>query len=111
MFLVLFTSARFNPGPGTYDPKNNLDPQGKYFVAKIKNSGAPSFSLPSLQRFKESKIDTKPGPASYLLKIGIGDPTSHFSSTFNSPKARTFYHSDRKTIDISKDVKSKIYHK
>ena len=40
------------------------------------------------------------------MKIGIGDGSSQFVSTFKSPKARTFYHSDRKTIEISKDTRS-----
>jgi hypothetical protein len=69
----------------------------------MKNSGAPAFSLPSLSRFDVAKSDTKPGPGAYNLKIGIGDAASSFISTFKSPKTRTFYHSDRKTIDITKD--------
>ena len=43
------------------------------------------------------------------MNIGIGDSTSQFVSTFKSPKARTFYHSDRKTIEISKDMRSNYY--
>jgi len=46
-----------------------------------------------------------PGPGQYDLKIGIGDPTSTFMSNFKSPKTRTFYHADRKTIDIPDDHK------
>lgn len=70
----------------------------------MKNSGAPSFSLPSLKRFNELKPDGKPGPGAYDLKIGISDSASQFISTFKSPKTRTYYHSDRKTIDIPKDA-------
>jgi hypothetical protein len=91
----LLTSTRFNPGPGAYDPKTNFNPNGTYFVANIHNSKAPTFSLPSLPRFKDEKRDGKPGPASYQLKVGIADPTSSFVSTFRSPKVRSFYHSDR----------------
>lgn len=45
-----------------------------------------------------------PGPGAYTLKVGIGDTASSFLSTFTSPKTRTFYHSDRKTIDIPKHI-------
>ena len=108
-FIVMLTTVRQNPGPGAYDPPSSLQANGKYFEAKLKNSGAPTFSLPSLQRFKE-KLDYRPGPGAYNLKVGISDSTSFYLSTFTSPKTRTFYHSDRKTIDITKDAKSKFYH-
>jgi hypothetical protein len=49
--LVLLTTIRQNPGPGTYEPKANVDKVGKCFISTIKNTGAPSFSLPSLPRF------------------------------------------------------------
>ena len=73
----------------------------------MKNSGATTFSLPSLPRFLNEKKDNRPGPATYNLKLGISDSSS--VSTFKSPKARTFYHSDRRTIEISKDTRSKSY--
>lgn len=50
-----------------------------------------------------------PGPGAYTLKVGIGDTASSFLSTFTSPKTRTFYHSDRKTIDIPKHIMSNKY--
>ena len=103
---MLLTTARFTPGPGAYEPKTNLSKTGEYFVAKFKNSNAPSFNLPSLPRFKESKKETVPGPGAYTLKVGISDPSASFISGFKSPKTRTFYHSDRKTIDIPKDSRS-----
>jgi hypothetical protein len=56
-----------------------------------------------LPRFKDEKKDTRPGPGAYALKVGIADPTSTFVSTFNSPKIRTFYHSDRRTLELTKD--------
>ena len=95
------------PGPGAYDPKTTLSPNGSYMIAGIPNSKAPSFSLPSLPRFRESRLDQKPGPGAYNLKVGISDSAASFISTFKSPKVRTFYHSDRKTIDIPKDSSSK----
>jgi hypothetical protein len=82
---------------------------GKCFVSNIKNTGAPTFSLPSLPRFKQEKNDNVPGPGTYQLKIGISDPAHQFMSSFKSPKTRTFYHSDRKTIDIPNDAKSNCY--
>lgn len=103
----MLTTTRNNPGPGAYEPKTTINNDGRYFVATMKNSGAPTFSLPSLPRFQNEKADTKPGPGAYTLKIGISDNASSFISTFKSPKTRTFYHSDRKTIEISKDTRSK----
>jgi len=91
----MLTSTRFNPGPGSYDPKTNFNPNGTYFVASIHNSKAPTFSLPSLPRFKDDKSGSRPGPGSYQFKVGIADPASSFVSTFRSPKVRSFYHSDR----------------
>ena len=98
---------RHNPGPGAYEPKLSTNSDGKYFIASMKNSGAPTFSLPSLSRFSNDKKDNVPGPGNYNLKIGISDPVHQFVSTFRSPKTRTFYHCDRKTIEILNDLKSK----
>jgi hypothetical protein len=106
--LVLLTTVRHNPGPGAYEPKDNTDAKGKYFVSSIKNSGAPAFSLPSLPRFISQKQDDVPGPGAYTLKTGISDPAHRFMSSFKSPKTRTFYHCDRKTIEILNDAKSKF---
>lgn len=106
--LVMLTTTRLNPGPGAYDPKTSINANGSYYIAKIPNSKAPTFSLPSLPRFQHNKLDTRPGPGAYSLKIGITDPGSTFISTFKSPKVRTFYHSDRKTIDIPKGSNSKV---
>lgn len=39
LIIVLLTSVRHNPGPGTYEPKNTLSTVGKYFVSTIKNTG------------------------------------------------------------------------
>jgi Sperm-tail PG-rich repeat len=103
------TTIRQNPGPGTYEPKANVDKVGKCFISTIKNTGAPSFSLPSLPRFQHEKNENVPGPGAYSLKIGISDPAHQFMSSFRSPKTRTFYHSDRKTIDIPNDARSKNY--
>lgn len=106
----MLTTTRYNPGPGAYQPKTNFDPQGKYFIAGLSNSKAPTFSLPSLPRFSNGNKDTRPGPGAYDLKVGISDPTSSFISSFKTPKVRTFYHSDRKTIEILKDLKGNNTH-
>ena len=71
--LVLLTSVRQNPGPGTYEPKNNINNVGKYFVSTIKNIATPSFSQSSQSRFSLEKADIVPGPGAYTLKIGIAD--------------------------------------
>lgn len=102
----MLTTARHNPGPGAYEPKTAISATGSYLVAGLKNSKAPCFSLPSLPRFNYEKRERSPGPGAYNLKIGVGDSASQFISTFTSPKTRTFYHSDRKTIDIPSQIRS-----
>ena len=47
-FKVMLTSTRLNPGPGAYEPKTFTNPTGIYFISSVKNSKAPTFSLPSL---------------------------------------------------------------
>lgn len=47
--LVMLTSARFNPGPGAYEPKTSITPTGEYFISTMKNSKAPHFSLPKVK--------------------------------------------------------------
>ena len=72
----------------------------------MRSSGATTFSLPSLNRFQLIKQDEVPGPGAYPIKTGISDPAFKFISNFKSPKTRTFYHADRKTIDIPSDCKN-----
>ena len=103
----MLTSTRHNPGPGTYDVKPSISATGHYSVAGFKDSKAPNFSLPSLARFQYDKRERSPGPGAYAMKTGISDNGSQFISTFKSPKTRTFYHSDRKTIDIPSSIRSK----
>lgn len=106
--IVLLTTIRQNPGPGAYEPKTSTSKDGKYFIASMKSSKAPTFSLPSLARFDRKEPHMIPGPGAYALKTGIADASASFISTVKGPKTRTFYHADRKTIDIPNDVKSII---
>lgn len=104
LIIVMLTSVRFNPGPGAYEPKNTITPTGEYYVSNMKNSGAPHFSLPKVSPGHNTKKDGSPGPGSYSIKTGLSDDNAHFISTIKGPKAKTFYHFDRKTIDIPKYV-------
>jgi hypothetical protein len=106
----MLTNTRHNPGPGAYEPRTSISATGTYMLAGMKNSNATKFSLPSLSRFDHAEKERSPGPGAYSLKVGISDNASQFISTFRSPKTRTFYHSDRKTIDIPNSVKSKVNH-
>ncbi len=54
-------------------------------------------------------MDYRPGPGAYYSKIGIADKGYQYVSTVKSPKTRTFYHSDRRTIDIPKESKCNFY--
>ena len=108
----MLTTVRHNPGPGAYDPKTSITPNGNYFIASMRNSGAPFFSLPKVGKGSTVKVggrDGSPGPGSYNIKTGISDNADRFISTFHAPKTRTFYHSDRKTIDIPKALQSKNF--
>ena len=40
------TSQKFNPGPGTYEPKTSINKNGSYIVSTFKNSLTPTMSLP-----------------------------------------------------------------
>ena len=64
---LLLTSVRHNPGPGQYDPKTDTNKLGVFYVSKLKNSMAPSFSLPSLKRFQynDKHVKIVPGPGAY----------------------------------------------
>ena len=48
-FIKLVSTAKKNPGPGTYDPITNISQNGSYFIAKFKSSLCRTF-CPSDQR-------------------------------------------------------------
>ncbi len=106
---LLLTSVRHNPGPGQYEPKLSMNKIGVFYVSKMKNSLAPSFSLPSLKRFNYNDKQTRmvPGPGAYDPKIEITDQGAAFLSTISGPRIKSFYHSDRNTICIPASTKSK----
>jgi len=45
------TTVRFVPGPGAYPQPSTLAPNGKYYVSKYKNSGAPTINPARSERF------------------------------------------------------------
>ena len=84
------------PGPGQYDPKTNVNPNGTYFVDKYKNSQAPVFTkqsrLVTLDVSETRKIT--PGPGSYKAPTEFGYyEINNFGSTFTQnvipPKLNT----------------------
>jgi hypothetical protein len=104
----MLTSTRYNPGPGAYNPKTTMDPNGNYFLSTMRNNGTITFKSPSSNGPQGMfRGNSNPGPGAYNLKVGIADKSSTFVSGFTSPKTRTFYHSDRVTIDIPKSIRSK----
>ncbi len=103
----MLTSTRYNPGPGAYDPKTTMDPKGNYFLSTMKNNGSITFKpISASEGSGLFRGNSNPGPGAYNLKVGIADKSSTFISGFTSPKARTFYHSDRVTTDIPKSIRS-----
>lgn len=92
---MLLTTIRHNPGPGAYEPKTSITKDGKYYIASLKSSKAPTFSLPSLSRFDNKDNHMVPGPGAYALKVGIADASASLISTVKGPGTRTFYHADR----------------
>ena len=45
-----------------------------------------------------------PGPGSYQIQLGVGEKQQFSISSLRTPAVRTFYHSDRKIFDVSKDA-------
>ena len=62
------------PGPGQYDPRTEVSPNGTYFVDKFKNSQAPLFTkqqrLVTLDPSETRKIT--PGPGTYKAPTEFG---------------------------------------
>jgi hypothetical protein len=75
-YIVMLTTARFNPGPGAYEPKTSISANGNYLIAGFKNSKAPTFSLPAMSAKAYGRKDNSPGPGAYNLKTGISDTPS-----------------------------------
>jgi hypothetical protein len=50
LFIVLISTVKNNPGPGTYEPKTSMNLTGHYVMSNIGNTLTPSMSLPSLDK-------------------------------------------------------------
>ena len=64
-----------NPGPGTYQEKNELSAEGKYVQTKNRTSCVPQFKLPMKKKNEERVISQvvgvdAPGPGSYTPRDG-----------------------------------------
>ena len=45
----------FAPGPGAYQPKNNISPRGEYFISNFKSSMCRTFSNANRQSHTKSQ--------------------------------------------------------
>ena len=62
----MMSTVRFNPGPGSYEPKATVNDKGSYFVSKFKNSMAGLIDPPTSKRFKSPSVAVlNPGPGHY----------------------------------------------
>jgi hypothetical protein len=67
IFLYIAERNKYIPGPGAYQPKLFLDPNGKYFVSNLRSTLGTSFGGPSANspRFEKNRGNKTPGPGSY----------------------------------------------
>lgn len=80
-------------------------------MTKYKSSGAPTFNPPNSKRFKHYNKDmvSEPGPGHYSPKTDLPSTGSYFVSKYSGAMSRTFYHSDRTTLKVSKQNKGISY--
>jgi len=69
--IFLIFSGGGNPGPGHYDKRSvSMSNKGKYFIAKMKNSGAGFFG--KSKRKMGNLLKGTPGPGSYRMPSDFG---------------------------------------
>ena len=82
---------------------------GVYFNSKFKSSGGSLFNPKRSQRFKdlkENKTISSPGPGQYSPKNEMTSKDgNYFVSNFKSNGVRTFYHTNRMTMEVAKEKK------
>lgn len=107
--LVLHTSTRFNPGPGTYEPRDVINPNGSYMMSNMTNTLTPSFSHSNLQKGRNGlsivSRQFMPGPGTYTPQLEITSPTV-LTSVYKSTLVKTFYHNDRFPAKVGQFSKS-----
>lgn len=89
-------SAHTTPGPGTYDPRTQLNSTGHYFLSR--NSGACIFAPVSSRRFHSERLKQRLGPGVYEPKLSMNTTGQYFFSQFRSTQASAFSKSPRLTL-------------
>lgn len=101
---VLLSKKQAIPGPGSYEPKQNIDKFGIYHLSNIPNSWAPQIS-PRGERFKDEVVKRKkyvPGPGQYEPKDYLDG--NYVLSQFKSAGVRRFGTAARMSIVISRET-------
>ena len=86
-----------------------LSKTGNYFYSRFTSTGNTLFNPKRSKRFKDLKAGKTidyPGPGAYSPKNETAKDGTYFLSTIKSNGARTFYHSNRITAQVSKEMRS-----
>ena len=79
-------------------------------MSNLKSSLGQTFGMPSKNspRFIRERGNITPGPGQYkyTLGLGVGGAYQARISTLNTPAASTFYHSERRLFNVTKEAKS-----
>jgi len=94
------------PGPGSYQPKWDMDKKGIYYISNFVNTQAKSFTPKQLARFGH-KNGESPGPGAYEVKPTISRDGNQFISKFQSSKSIPFSKSERKLYPNIRDESKK----
>lgn len=81
------------PGPGTYNPKEQMDSVGKYSISKYQSSGA--MKMPQAEDHLSSSFDT-PGPGAYEPKTSMTKTGQYFITFLKNSGSRSFGRAARK---------------
>jgi hypothetical protein len=101
----LISTARDVPGPGAYDFKASVSNQNSGQIgwnSKLRSASVCTFNKGKGDRFGVSKNPSKqvPGPGQYSPKMEMSKTGDYFFSKYTSAGTRTFYHSNRQTIQL-----------
>ena len=93
-------SYRESPGPGAYDSKATMN--GTNVNSKLRSASVCTFNKTKGGRFGNSNNPSKqvPGPGQYSPRLEMTSTGEYFYSKYQSAGTRTFYHSNRKTIQL-----------
>lgn len=103
------TTQRENPGPGSHENKEVIDPVGKYYLSNHANSKSKVFNPRSSSRFSKSTTDI-PGSGTYEPKNNMPIDGNYVESKNKSIRKRAFLMGRRSSFveDMPKRILSNL---